>query len=259
MQYAVIWLEQAPRSSGKIDSVDLPERRCVCSSLRTPAESYLNRKICHKTDLSRDDGRLRRPKSLLGSGRRLVRNLPESGPNQAKSDGTVQVDGWTVLGGSFQKDAAQAGGLKADQRLQDECSSKTLPAVIRANADILHGAGIATVGQALNCSTVDGFRIRFFADSSDQPRGLRQERSLTGNFEHQSAATFQRRQRRKDLRIQLASEAVEFRDSVTVEVFGFPIDETISNRQFRIRNVVLRKIKFHSESTEIPHDHSNAA
>ena len=195
--------------------------------------------------------------SLLRGGGRLVWNLPKRRPDQAKSNRTVKLDGRTVLGGRFQKDAPQAGGLKTSQRLQDESPSKTLPSVIRANADVLHGTGITAVGQTLNRSAVDWCRIRFIADSSNQPRRLRKKRPLTGDFEHQPPATFQRCQRREDLSIQLVSKAAEFRDSVAVEVFGFPMDEAIPCRQFRIRNVVLREIEFHSKSTEIPHDHSN--
>ena len=194
--------------------------------------------------------------SLLRSGRRLVGNLSESGPNQAKSDRTVQFDGRTVLSGRFQEDSAQASRLKADQRLQNECSAESQTSVFRANADILHRSGVSTVGQTLNSSAVDWIRIRILAVSANQPCRLWKKRSLAGDFEHQPPASIQRRQRRKHQRIQLVLKAGIFGDSVTVEIFRLPADEAVPVRQLRIGNFVLGKIEFHSESTEIPHDHS---
>ena len=81
---------------------------------------------------------------------------------------------------------------------------------------------------------------------------------MAGDFQHESPATLKRGERRKHLRIQFAAEATEFGQRVAVKIFRLPRDEAVPWRQFRIGNFVLGKIEFHSESTEIPHDHIDA-
>src|SRR5207244_2888772 len=61
----------------------------------------------------------------------------------------VEAAGAAVLGRYFEKDALDAGGLEAGQRMPEQNGAQTLAAMLWEDADVLNGADVV-LGDALN-------------------------------------------------------------------------------------------------------------